>query len=66
MARQGPSENGSGRGAEEATTKAPSGELRTVTLSKMKQSLGESRVDCTGWVDSWFGWLVSLSFKAWA
>ncbi|MBZ3890534.1 PDZ domain-containing protein 7 [Sciurus carolinensis] len=41
-ARQGPSEDGSGRGAEEAAKKAPSGELRTVTLSKMKQSLGIS------------------------
>ncbi|XP_026263714.2 PDZ domain-containing protein 7 isoform X1 [Urocitellus parryii] len=41
-ARQGPSENGSGRGAEEAAMKAPSGELRTITLSKMKQSLGIS------------------------
>ncbi|KAM5244396.1 LOW QUALITY PROTEIN: PDZ domain-containing protein 7 [Hipposideros larvatus] len=41
-ARQGPSENRTARTAEEAATKAPSGELRTVTLSKMKQSLGIS------------------------
>lgn len=46
---QGPSENGTGGTAEEAATKVPSGELRTVTLSKMKQSLGESRQDCTCW-----------------
>nr|KAF6425490.1 PDZ domain containing 7 [Molossus molossus] len=39
---QGPLENGTGRTAEQAATKAPSGELRTVTLSKMKQSLGIS------------------------
>ncbi|TEA38298.1 hypothetical protein DBR06_SOUSAS110157, partial [Sousa chinensis] len=39
---QGPSENGTGGTAEEAATKVPSGELRTVTLSKMKQSLGIS------------------------
>ncbi|KAK1333535.1 hypothetical protein QTO34_005920 [Cnephaeus nilssonii] len=39
---QGSSENGTGRTAEQAATKAPSGELRTVTLSKMKQSLGIS------------------------
>ncbi|EPQ19662.1 Whirlin [Myotis brandtii] len=39
---QGSSENGPGRTAEQAATKAPSGELRTVTLSKMKQSLGIS------------------------
>ncbi|XP_066094288.1 PDZ domain-containing protein 7 [Saccopteryx bilineata] len=42
---QGLSENGTGRTLEHehaATTKAPSGELRTVTLSKMKQSLGIS------------------------
>ncbi|KAF6317686.1 PDZ domain containing 7 [Rhinolophus ferrumequinum] len=38
----GPSENGTAMTAEEAATKAPSGELRTVTLSKMKQSLGIS------------------------
>lgn len=38
---QGPFENGT----EEAAAKAPSGELKTVTLSKMKQSLGESRCD---------------------
>nr|XP_017535721.2 PDZ domain-containing protein 7 isoform X1 [Manis javanica]XP_036857200.1 PDZ domain-containing protein 7 isoform X1 [Manis javanica] len=35
---QGPFENGT----EEAAAKAPSGELKTVTLSKMKQSLGIS------------------------
>ncbi|XP_064344410.1 PDZ domain-containing protein 7 isoform X3 [Camelus dromedarius] len=40
--RQGPSENGTAGTAEKAATKAPSGELRTVTLSKMKQSLGIS------------------------
>ncbi|ELK35637.1 PDZ domain-containing protein 7 [Myotis davidii] len=39
---QGSSENGPGRTAEQAAAKAPSGELRTVTLSKMKQSLGIS------------------------
>ncbi|XP_049711053.1 PDZ domain-containing protein 7-like [Elephas maximus indicus] len=40
---QGPSKNGTGRtSAKEAAPKAPSGELRTVTLSKMKQSLGIS------------------------
>ncbi|KAF6110627.1 PDZ domain containing 7 [Phyllostomus discolor] len=39
---QGPSENGTGRTAQQAATKAPRGELRTVTLSKMKQSLGIS------------------------
>nr|XP_020033273.1 PDZ domain-containing protein 7 [Castor canadensis] len=41
-ARQGPSANGSGETAEEVAMKAPIGELRTVTLSKMKQSLGIS------------------------
>ncbi|XP_035292914.1 PDZ domain-containing protein 7 isoform X1 [Cricetulus griseus] len=41
-ARQGPSENGIGGTAEETTRKATTGELRTVTLSKMKQSLGIS------------------------
>ncbi|KAF3827850.1 hypothetical protein GH733_001085 [Mirounga leonina] len=40
--RQGPSENGTGGTAREAAKKAPGGELRTVTLSKMKQSLGIS------------------------
>ncbi|XP_053438933.1 PDZ domain-containing protein 7 isoform X1 [Nycticebus coucang] len=40
--RQGPSENGTGQTVEEAATQAPSGEVRTVTLSKMKQSLGIS------------------------
>ncbi|XP_058909071.1 PDZ domain-containing protein 7 isoform X1 [Kogia breviceps] len=39
---QGPAENGTGGTAEEAAMKVPSGELRTVTLSKMKQSLGIS------------------------
>lgn len=43
--RGGPSENGTGGTAREAAEKAPGGELRTVTLSKMKQSLGESRWD---------------------
>ena len=42
---QGPSENGTGRTGEETATKVPSGELRTVMLSKMKQSLGESWQD---------------------
>ncbi|XP_024898005.1 PDZ domain-containing protein 7 isoform X2 [Pteropus alecto] len=37
---QGTSENRTGRTAKEAATKSPSWELRTVTLSKMKQSLG--------------------------
>ncbi|XP_055447655.1 PDZ domain-containing protein 7 isoform X4 [Psammomys obesus] len=41
-ARQGPLENGIGGTAEEATRNASAGELRTVTLSKMKQSLGIS------------------------
>ncbi|KAM6182884.1 PDZ domain-containing protein 7 isoform 2-T2 [Erethizon dorsatum] len=40
--RPGPWENGNGRTAEEAAMKAPGGELRTVTLSKMKPSLGIS------------------------
>lgn len=40
---QGTSENRTGRTAKEAAMKSPSWELRTVTLSKMKQSLGESR-----------------------
>ncbi|XP_054437354.1 LOW QUALITY PROTEIN: PDZ domain-containing protein 7 [Pteronotus mesoamericanus] len=39
---QGSSENGTGRTAQQVAAKAPSGELRTVTLSKMKQSLGIS------------------------
>ncbi|XP_029788259.1 PDZ domain-containing protein 7 isoform X1 [Suricata suricatta] len=39
---QGPSENGTGGTAKEAVAKAPGGELRTVTLSKMKPSLGIS------------------------
>lgn len=42
---QGPSENGHRGTAEEAATKIPGGELRTVTVSKLKQSLGESRRD---------------------
>ncbi|XP_040599770.1 PDZ domain-containing protein 7 [Mesocricetus auratus] len=41
-ARQGPLENGIGGAAEETARKAATGELRTVTLSKMKQSLGIS------------------------
>ncbi|XP_011790912.1 PREDICTED: PDZ domain-containing protein 7 isoform X1 [Colobus angolensis palliatus] len=41
-AKQGPSENGTEGMAEEAAMKTPSGELKTVTLSKMKQSLGIS------------------------
>ncbi|XP_026636942.1 PDZ domain-containing protein 7 isoform X2 [Microtus ochrogaster] len=41
-ARQGPLENGVNGTAEETTRKASTGELRTVTLSKMKQSLGIS------------------------
>ncbi|CAH6950505.1 PDZ domain-containing protein 7 [Phodopus roborovskii] len=40
-ARQGPLENGIG-GPTETTRKAATGEVRTVTLSKMKQSLGIS------------------------
>ncbi|XP_012517184.1 PREDICTED: PDZ domain-containing protein 7 [Propithecus coquereli] len=40
--RQGPSENGTGGTVEEAAMQAPSGELRIVTLSKTKQSLGIS------------------------
>ncbi|XP_037595446.1 PDZ domain-containing protein 7 isoform X2 [Cebus imitator] len=40
--KPGPSENGTGGMAEEAAMKTPSGELKTVTLSKMKQSLGIS------------------------
>ena len=39
--KQGPSENETEGTAEEAAMKTPSGELKTVTLSKMKQSLGE-------------------------
>ncbi|XP_062957672.1 PDZ domain-containing protein 7 [Cynocephalus volans] len=41
-AGQGPLENGTGRTPEDTDMKAPSGELKTVTLSKMKQSLGIS------------------------
>ncbi|XP_051680063.1 PDZ domain-containing protein 7 isoform X1 [Oryctolagus cuniculus] len=41
-ARQGPAENGAGRTPQEAALEAPSEELRTVTLSKTKQSLGIS------------------------
>ncbi|KAM5271823.1 PDZ domain-containing protein 7 [Ctenodactylus gundi] len=41
-ARQGPLENATSRTAEEVAKKAPSGELRTVKLSKTKQSLGIS------------------------
>nr|XP_003922333.2 PDZ domain-containing protein 7 isoform X1 [Saimiri boliviensis boliviensis] len=40
--RPGPPENGTGGMAEEAAMKTLSGELKTVTLSKMKQSLGIS------------------------
>ncbi|XP_063100108.1 PDZ domain-containing protein 7 isoform X2 [Cavia porcellus] len=40
--RSGPWENGDGRAAEAAAMQAPGGELRTVTLSKMKPSLGIS------------------------
>ncbi|XP_057592487.1 LOW QUALITY PROTEIN: PDZ domain-containing protein 7 [Hippopotamus amphibius kiboko] len=39
---QGPSENGTSGTAKEAAVKGPRGELRTITLSKMKQSLGIS------------------------
>ncbi|XP_077734058.1 PDZ domain-containing protein 7 isoform X4 [Canis aureus] len=39
---QGPSENVTGGTARKVAEKAPGGELRTVTLSKMKQSLGIS------------------------
>lgn len=49
----GPSENGTAMTAEEAATKATSGELRTITLSKMKQSLGESRWDWAWQGCSW-------------
>lgn len=52
---QGPSENGTGGTAEETAAKAPGGELRTVTLSKMKQSLGESR-----WAWAWQVGLLGL------
>lgn len=52
-ARQGPLENGIGGKAEKATRNASAGELRTVTLSKMKQSLGESRQHQFSGVDSW-------------
>lgn len=52
-ARQGPSENGIGGTAEETTRKATTGELRTVTLSKMKQSLGEFRRHRASKVDAW-------------
>lgn len=41
-ARPGPSENGSGSAAEAAALQASGGELKTVTLSKMKPSLGIS------------------------
>ncbi|CAO2585666.1 PDZ domain-containing protein 7 [Lemmus lemmus] len=41
-ARQGPLENGVNGMVEETPRKASTGELRTVTLSKMKQSLGIS------------------------
>lgn len=41
-ARPGPLENGVNGMAEKTTKKTSTGELRTVTLSKMKQSLGES------------------------
>ncbi|KFO32297.1 PDZ domain-containing protein 7 [Fukomys damarensis] len=41
-ARPGPSENGSGSVAEAAALQASGGELKTVTLSKMKPSLGIS------------------------
>lgn len=52
-ARQGPLENGIGGTTEETTWKASAGELRTVTLSKMKQSLGESRRRWVSRVDAW-------------
>ncbi|XP_077803433.1 PDZ domain-containing protein 7 isoform X6 [Macaca mulatta] len=48
-AKQGPSENGTEGTAEEAAMKTPSGELKTVTLSKMKQSLG---ISISGGVES--------------
>lgn len=47
---QGPSENVTGGTARKVAEKDPGGELRTVTLSKMKQSLGESRWDWAWWV----------------
>ena len=41
--------------------KVPSGELRTVTLSKLKQSLGES------WQDwAWWGWGLGCGCGWWA
>lgn len=52
-ARQGPLENGIGGTTEETTWKPSAGELRTVTLSKMKQSLGESRRRWVSRVDAW-------------
>jgi hypothetical protein len=45
--------------------KAPIGELRTVTLSKMKQSLGESRWIGLGRAASWFGGGWCLISRAW-
>lgn len=52
-AREGPLVNGIGGTAEEAAMKSFTGELRTVTLSKTKQSLGESRSHWLSRVDSW-------------
>lgn len=52
-ARQGPLENGIGGAAEETARKAATGELRTVTLSKMKQSLGEFGRHRESKVDAW-------------
>lgn len=45
-AGEGSLENGIGRIAEEAVGNVSTGALRTVTLSKMKQSLGESWEHC--------------------
>lgn len=52
-ARQGPLENGISQKALEAAGNVSTGELRTVTLSKMKQSLGESWEYWLSRVDSW-------------
>lgn len=52
-ARQGALENGIGGTAAEAGSSAAAGALRTVTLSKMKQSLGESRQHRLSGLDSW-------------
>lgn len=68
---QGTSENRTGRTAKEAATKSPSWELRTVTLSKMKQSLGESRWEWAWQGGSWVwvrlvGLVLGYDSRAWA